>query len=194
MAGKAAMAKIDFSNTLFLSPGAYSNVRGEAKKKDIVKDKVRGKPMADSPQTPRFFDFLEETVREADLAPEAPPSEEVLQELLDDVHSSGDTLKNHPFPEEIRQYKQAVRNFIQYVVENGYAVEKQTGVPNYLKPGFKGQRGGPAAKGRTAFHLVQVVDRKLEQLAAGILAGQTSQLELLARINEIAGLLVDLLH
>jgi uncharacterized protein YaaR (DUF327 family) len=73
-------------------------------------------------------------------------------------------------------------------------VEKQTGIPNYLKPGFKGQRGSDAAKGRTGFHLIQVVDRKLEQLAAGILAGQTSQLKLLARINEIAGLLIDLLH
>jgi uncharacterized protein YaaR (DUF327 family) len=190
---KAAMAKIDFPDTLFLNPGLYSNVRTEAKKKDAAKDKIRGKSTADSPQKPGFPDFLEETVREVESAPE-PASEEVLQRLLDDVHSTGDILKNHPFPEEIKQYKQAVRSFIQYVIENGYAVEKQTGIPNYLKPGFKGQRGGAAAKGRTAFHLIQVVDRKLEQLAAGILAGQTSQLELLARINEIAGLLVDLLH
>jgi uncharacterized protein YaaR (DUF327 family) len=42
--------------------------------------------------------------------------------------------------------------------------------------------------------LIQVVDQKLEQLAAGILTGQASQLELLARVDEIAGLLVDLLH
>jgi uncharacterized protein YaaR (DUF327 family) len=188
------MAKIDFSDTVFLNPSAYSNVRGETKKKDAVKDRIRGKTPAASPQKPRFFDILEETVREAGPLPDMPASEEVLQGLLDNVHSAGDTLKNHPFPEEIKRYKQAVRDFIHYVVENGYAVEKQTGIPNYLKPGFKGQRGSDAAKGRTGFHLIQVMDRKLEQLAAGILAGQTSQLELLARIDEIAGLLVDLLH
>jgi uncharacterized protein YaaR (DUF327 family) len=38
------------------------------------------------------------------------------------------------------------------------------------------------------------VDRKLEQLAAGILAGQHSQMDILARVEEINGLLVDLLQ
>jgi uncharacterized protein YaaR (DUF327 family) len=192
--GKAAMAKIDFSDTVFLNSSAYNNVRSEAKKKDAVKEKIRGKALAGSPPKPRFFDILEETVREVGPLPDVSASEEALQGLLDDVHSAGDALKNRPFPEEIKRYKQAVRDFIHYVVENGYALEKQTGIPNYLKPGFKGQRGSDAAKNRTGFHLIQVVDQKLEQLAAGILAGQTSQLELLARINEIAGLLVDLLH
>jgi uncharacterized protein YaaR (DUF327 family) len=188
------MAKIDFSDTVFLNPASYNNVRSEPKKKDAVKDRIREQIPAGEPQKPRFFDILEETVREAGPLPETFASEEALQGLLDDVHSAGDALKDHPFPEEIKRYKQAVRDFIHYVVENGYAVEKQTGIPNYLKPGFKGQRGSDAAKGRTGFHLIQVVDRKLEQLAAGILAGQTSQLDLLARIDEIAGLLVDLLR
>ncbi|MDR2247547.1 MAG: DUF327 family protein [Treponema sp.] len=189
------MAKIDFSDTVFLNPASYANVRNETKKKDPLKNKIQGKPAVGSSPKPRFFDVLEETVREAaGPLPSETASEEVLQELLDDVHSAGDALKTRPFPEEIRRYKQAVRGFIHYVVENGYAVEKQTGIPNYLKPGFKGQRGSDAAKGRTGFHLIQVVDRKLEQLATGILAGQTSQLELLARINEIAGILIDLLH
>jgi uncharacterized protein YaaR (DUF327 family) len=188
------MAKIDFSDTAFLNPSAYSNVRSESKKKNPVREKIRGKASAGSPQTTQFFDILEKGVREAAPAQNVTASEEVLQGLLDGVHSAGDTLKNHPFPEEIKRYKQAVRNFIHYVIENGYALEKQAGVPNYLKPGFKGPRGGDAAKNRTAFHLIQVVDQKLEQLAAGILAGQTSQIEMLARINEIAGLLVNLLH
>jgi uncharacterized protein YaaR (DUF327 family) len=39
-----------------------------------------------------------------------------------------------------------------------------------------------------------VVDRKLEQLAAGILSGQIGQLKLLAGIEEITGILVDLLR
>jgi len=42
--------------------------------------------------------------------------------------------------------------------------------------------------------LIQVVDHKLEQLAAGILAGQRSRLEILARVEEINGLLVDLIR
>ncbi|MDR0376752.1 MAG: DUF327 family protein [Spirochaetaceae bacterium] len=189
------MAKIDFSDALFLNPASYSTVLNETKKKDALKDRVQGKNPAGLSPKPQFFDVLEETIRETGgPLPDEPASEEALQKLLDNVHSAGDALKTHPFPEEIMRYKQAVRGFIHYIVENGYTVERQTGIPNYLKPGFKGRRGGDAAKGRTSFHVIQVVDRKLEQLAAGILAGQTSQLELLARINEIAGLLVDLLQ
>jgi uncharacterized protein YaaR (DUF327 family) len=192
--GRTVMAKVDFPDTAFLNFPAYAHVQGETKKKDSVKDKIRGKNTVGSPAKPRFFDILENAVREAEPLPSQEVSEGVLQGLLDDVHSAGDALKSHPFPEEIKQYKHAVRSFIHYVVENGYTIEKQTGIPNYMKSGFRGQRGSDAAKERKDFHLVQVVDRKLEQLAAGILAGQTSQIELLARINEIAGLLVDLLQ
>lgn len=190
------MAKVDFPDTAFLNPAAYANIRSEAKKKEALKDKIRGKPLAGVPRAPQFSDILEEAVQEAGPLPDQniAASEAALQALLDDVHSTGDALKNRPFPEEIKRYKQAVRDFIRYVVENGYTVEKQTGIPNYLKDGFKGRRGGNAAKERKDFHLIQVVDRKLEQLAAGIMAGQTSQLEMLARIDEIAGLLIDLLH
>jgi uncharacterized protein YaaR (DUF327 family) len=38
-----------------------------------------------------------------------------------------------------------------------------------------------------------VVDRKLEEMAARLLSDQLSQLELLGRLEEINGLLVDLL-
>jgi uncharacterized protein YaaR (DUF327 family) len=78
-------------------------------------------------------------------------------------------------------------------VENGYAVEEQNGIPNAQKPGYKGSLWDPAAKQAKAFHIVQVVDRKLDGLAAEILAGQVTQLELLAKLEEITGLLVDLL-
>jgi uncharacterized protein YaaR (DUF327 family) len=63
-----------------------------------------------------------------------------------------------------------------------------------LKPGFKGQRGSPESKKRKVYHLIQVVDQKLETLASGILSGQLRQLEILARLDEITGLLVDLMQ
>jgi uncharacterized protein YaaR (DUF327 family) len=39
-----------------------------------------------------------------------------------------------------------------------------------------------------------VVDQKLERLAAGIMAGQVTQLEILAKVDEITGILVNLLR
>jgi len=72
-----------------------------------------------------------------------------------------------------------VRNFIHYVVENSLAIEKfQTKRRELrkLKPHVQ----------------IQVIDRKLEELAAAILSGQATQLERVSKIDEITGLLVDL--
>ena len=55
-------------------------------------------------------------------------SEEALTELMDAVHSTGSDLKDRPFPDEILRYKKAVRNFINYVVENGYEMLEVQGI------------------------------------------------------------------
>jgi uncharacterized protein YaaR (DUF327 family) len=170
------MAKVDFPEGAapFLPPAAYTALKAETKKtRDKTLRGVRG---------PHFSSVLEEAVQteQAEALAEYPVSEEALQELLDDVHSAGDELKRRPFPEEIKQYKRAVRNFLHYVVENGYDIKKQT--------------RGVRVSNRREFTLVQVVDRKLESLAASILTSQVTQIEMLARIDEIAGLLVNLLQ
>ncbi|MDR0708562.1 MAG: DUF327 family protein [Spirochaetaceae bacterium] len=169
------MAKVDTPDLNFIfNPAAYSQAHAETKK---AKDRGHVRES----RKPPFAKFLENANVQETEAPETfPISEETLQTLLDDVHSSGDELKSRPFPDEIIRYKKAVRNFIHYVVENSYTLEEKTSGANLLR--------------RKKFTLVQVVDKKLEQLAAGIMAGQTNQLELLARIDEIAGILVNLLR
>ncbi|MDR0389989.1 MAG: YaaR family protein [Spirochaetaceae bacterium] len=180
------MDKVDFPESPFFNPALYAHNTDAKKLGD--KEKIRGT------RKTSFTDLLEKSGQSAETEAlrELPPSEEALKELLDGVHSAGDTLKNRPFSEEIKQYKKAVRDFLHYVVENGYTVIMQEGIPNYQKPGFKGP---PEEKFKAkAQILVQVVDRKLEQLAAGILAGQHSQMEILAKVEEINGLLIDLLQ
>ena len=103
-------------------------------------------------------------------------SEEAVGLLLEDVRAAGSALKDRPFPDEIIRYKKSVRAFMQYVVEHSFDVEIAI---NRIK-----QRKSA---------LVVVVDQKLEQLAAAILSGQSSQLTLLSRVEEINGLLVDML-
>jgi len=159
----------------FFNPGAYSGIRPEAQK---TRDKnVKGAKKV------KFTELL--AGREAEGAKElealdVSPSEEALQKLLDDVHSAGDALKERPMDEEIRRYKQAVRGFLHYVVKNGFDTKEQASGVNIMK--------------RKVHTLVQVVDQKLEQLASAVLSGQSSQLDLLARLEEINGLLVDLLE
>jgi uncharacterized protein YaaR (DUF327 family) len=114
--------------------------------------------------------------------------------LMDEVRSSGDVLKSRPFPEEIMRYKQAVRGFINYVVKNSYSIDREEGLPNFIKPGFKGRRGTPEAMKGKEYTKIQVIDRKLEDLAAMLLSSQIRQMELVSRLEEIRGLLVDLLQ
>jgi uncharacterized protein YaaR (DUF327 family) len=172
------MAKIDFPDgASFLNPAAYTGIKGENKKPKDKSSIQAGKKI-------RFSGILERITKNSpaglERVEEFPVSEETVRCLLDEVHSSGDDLKKRPLQEEILRYKKAVRNFLHYVVQNGYTIEKQISGTNLLR--------------RKNFSLIQVVDHKLEQLAAGILAGQSTQLEILARLEEITGILVDLIQ
>ncbi|MDR2535071.1 MAG: YaaR family protein [Treponema sp.] len=168
------MAKIDTS--LFFNAGLLGGIKTETKK---TKDSG---PARESRKT-RFSGLLERisqnAVSEAEALEALPYSEETVKALLDEVHSAGDDLKNRPLPEEIKRYKKAVKQFLHYVVKYGYDIKRET------------YRFRQQARSKT---IVQVLDSKLEQLAAGILSGQTSQLEILRRLGEITGMLVDLLH
>jgi uncharacterized protein YaaR (DUF327 family) len=177
------MDKVDIpgGNLPFFNPAAYNTARTEAQKS---RDKGAVKPLKGRSVLKTPFSRLLEAhdageAEEAAALPNYPPSEEVLQELLDDVHSAGDALKQRPLAEEIKQYKRAVRHFLHYVVENGYTVKTTTYLFNHEK--------------RRKVQ-IEVVDQKLETLAAGLLSGQLGQVELLARLDEITGLLVDLMQ
>jgi uncharacterized protein YaaR (DUF327 family) len=101
-----------------------------------------------------------------------------VEDLLDAVFSSGDRLKKSITMEAIRDYRQKVKAFIKYAVQHSMATEETTSGANIMK--------------RKRFTLVKVIDEKLEALAASVLAAQKEQLAILAQIDEINGLLVDL--
>ena len=184
------MDKIFFPHTPLVSPSSYGGAKTESKNRDKKKVSAGQKTL--------FANVLE--MLQPSLAansgdiPDLFPSEETVQKLLDHVHSAGDDLKNNPSPEEILRYKAAVRNFLRYVAANAYTLEEQNGIPRSQKPGFKGSLWSEEAKERKKFHLVRIIDQKLEQLAANVLSNQIAQIDLLARLEEITGLLVDLME
>jgi len=185
---KKTMAKIDGTDpSLFMNPSAYSQVKDDKKSKGIRK--------GEKTEFSKLFDSLRSKTAEQ-LGPlqDLPASEETVNYLMDEVRDAGDRLKSRPLPEEIMNYKQAVRNFINYVVQNCYSKEYDEGIPNFLKPGFKGRRGTPQAMEGKGYTKIVVIDKKLEDLAAMLLSGQTRQMELVSRLEEIKGLLIDLLQ
>ena len=128
-----------------------------------------------------FAASVDRAVQEKSVAAAGAPvsrSGDDLEELLDEIHSLGERLAENPTLERVTAYKQAVREFMSFVVRNSLSVEEHESRANILN--------------RKRYTLITVIDTKLEQLAAGVLLNQRGQLELLGRINEIQGLLVDL--
>jgi uncharacterized protein YaaR (DUF327 family) len=107
-------------------------------------------------------------------------SEADLSRLLDEVHGTGDRLKENPTVELVQAYKKAVRDFVHYVVEKSYSLEEKTSGGSILK--------------RKKFYRIAVIDESLEKLAAEILRNQRDKLEILRRVDEIYGMIIDLLR
>jgi len=121
--------------------------------------------------------------REAGGVAGTPPagySDADLEALLDEVHETGDRLKDNPTVDLVQAYKKAVRDFVHHVVERSYAIEEKTSGGSILK--------------RKKFYRIAVIDESLERLAAEILRNQRDRLEILRRVDEINGMLVDLLQ
>ena len=174
------MDKIDFTAASLINPSGLNSPKPGIKKAK-TRDEIRSKNL--------FSRFLEQAAPQAaDLGPlmEFAPSEEALTELMDAVHSSGSDLIDRPFAEEIVRYKKAVRNFINYVVENSFDMEEIVGFREK-----KFVRGEAIWEGKK-YNQIKVIDQKLEELAANILSGQTTQLQRISKLEELKGLLVDL--
>ncbi|MFI3258068.1 MAG: YaaR family protein [Spirochaetales bacterium] len=102
--------------------------------------------------------------------------EETLQYLVDSVYEAGDKLKQAPYTDEFKNYKKVLARCMRFVVKNSYDIETHE------------RRIG---RKRQVFTLVTVVNTKLDELALGILYNQAEQLKILAKIEEINGLLID---
>lgn len=107
-----------------------------------------------------------------------------IEEYLDQIHQIGEKIKENPALPTIKQYKQAVRNFLHVVIQRSLLVEKTK------LSGFKVLK----TKGQKELTIVKIIDTKLERLAAGVLQNQKDQIDLIARVDEIYGLLVDLIR
>ena len=108
-----------------------------------------------------------------------------LEDLLDDVHSIGEKLIEKPFISNIKEYKEAIKRFIAYIVKNAYSTDfekvlKRDKKTNELKPDL--------------LEKIRIVDEKLEKFALEILQNQGKQLNILKKVEEIEGILVDLMR
>ena len=106
--------------------------------------------------------------------------------LIDSVYSEGELLKQNPVEENIRRFRKAITNFLKFVESQCYEVEGE--IVN-----IRVKVGNIRVPKTKVYSLIKVVDEKLDNLAADILFNQKDQIALAAKVNEISGLLVDIL-
>jgi hypothetical protein len=122
----------------------------------------------------------EATDESHDVQPAGDTYHASLEKMLDDIHGLGEKIRKDVSFELIAKYRSAVRAFLKTVVTGALQVEAKQSSPNVLR--------------QKKFTLVKVIDGKLERLASGVLMNQHETFEVLAKIDEINGLLIDLIQ
>ncbi len=101
-----------------------------------------------------------------------------LAAALEEVDEYARRLRESPILENLLPYKKKVRAILLFLVKQSYSVQESTVYD------FQGRR--------RLLVLVESIDQKLEELTREFLHRQTSSLDLVGRLDEIRGLLLDL--
>lgn len=101
-------------------------------------------------------------------------AQDTMVAFLAEIDEQGKRLLKHPIRAEVERYRALVGKFVKEAMAQMTTIEKRTDRRN------------------RAFTLVKEIDKKLAELTEMLLDGQTKQLDVLAKLQEIQGMLVDL--
>ena len=102
-----------------------------------------------------------------------------LEELKKKIDEQGERLADKADIKEFEKYRNLIREFIDEIVSNGYTFSKED---TYASRGK-----------RRYIATVDVVNEKLDELGKEVLNDQADKLEILSRIDDIRGLLLDMM-
>ena len=140
-------------------------------------------------QKSAFASSLEKRRAEAELISEGFPveiaglsQEDAIVFLKDALDMAGDELKTHQNLEAMEKYRKKVSQFMKYIVKINY---------NFITT--REQKKLISGRVIKPMYQIQVIDQKLNQLAAEMMILHGANLNLLAKLEEINGLIVDLM-
>ena len=199
------MAEIDSLGTNYYYSGVQ-NASNEAIKRNTKKEEVR---KSGGLNRPDFRKLLKgEETEEAQFVTEGlnlPPEvaamsiDDAAVYLADAVSMAGNELSENLTKENLEQFKNSVRQFISFVVANNFEVNSRRKKNRLGKDMIVPSRSNFFSNYSLPPHRVdpkyqiQVINEKLDALARETLSTQMNNLKLLAQVNEIKGLIVDLM-
>ena len=173
-------SSVNNANGLYFAglQGAREQLR--AKKKEEVKKTSRSS----------FVSVLQRSHEERELEEAGLPKEIVGMDsadavvfLKDAADIAADRLKGRQTPENFADYRKKVTQFMRYIVKY-----------NFKRVQKKHYRSNPKRHLKLNDYVqIQVVNQKLDEMARWLISSHRDTLGMLSRIEEISGLLVDLM-
>lgn len=103
---------------------------------------------------------------------------ERLTQLMGKIDEQGKKISEHMDIRDMRQYRSLVKEFVNEVVNRSHQFSREN---------FLDRRGRHRVYG-----MVKLVDKHLDKLAEALVADEKDHLDILGRVDEIRGLLLDI--
>jgi len=102
-----------------------------------------------------------------------------LSDMKQEIDEQGKRLADRVDVKDFEKYRRLIREFLDEIVSNGYTFSREDAY---------------ASRGKHRYiATVRVVDEKLDALGKEVLKEQADKIEILNRIDDIRGLLLDLM-
>lgn len=122
--------------------------------------------------TDEGFKFtLASAIDDADL-------QEKLTGLMNDITAQGEKIAKHMDIRDMRKYRQLVKDFLNEVVNRSHKFSREN---------FLDRRGRHRVYG-----MVKLVDKNLDELAEELVKEEKDHINILGKVDEIRGLLLDI--
>jgi len=195
------MAEIDSLGTNYYYAGVQG-AKSEALKRNQKKEEIS------STKKTKFSDILKTKEEQEPEFSTAGLPPEIAEMSIDDaaiflkdaVDNAGNDLSDEVTAENIQKFKNAVSQFMKFVVTNNFEVssrrKKNRLGKDMMAPSrttfFFSTYSVPPKKMNPRYQ-IQVINEKLDALTRATLEGQMNNLKILAQVDEIKGLIVDLM-
>lgn len=101
-----------------------------------------------------------------------------LENLFNEIDKQGKVLGESQTIRDLKKYKDLIQRFLDYAVNKMYSLKEHTGWDR---------------RGRHKIYtMIETVNKGLESLTEQLLSGQQDKIAILAKVDEIRGLLLDI--
>ena len=102
-----------------------------------------------------------------------------IAEMKNEIDEQGKRLADRVDVRELEKYRRLIREFLDEIVSNGYTFSREDAY---------------ASRGKHRYiATVRIVDKKLDELGKEVIKEQADKIEVLNKIDDIRGLLLDLM-